>query len=290
MKKELITGVILVAAAAVALFVFRGPSDNDFIQDKTASSAKTATKKKLEPGTKPDPGKIDTTSETEKQETSALEEQFSDAQSGIIEKAVEIEGLVKVIDDPDKPLTRVNDVEVSLNSVLPPGYLNPGEPFAEAGYNAFLDMAIDRELVVQKAYEMDIIDSEELQVMKEDLHERLTSTNRRSSQEEIDWQVDHMITSAVVNKLYEKEGLKPPRITEENVEQHYNSRSADYNWLREREAVKGTSEDKIERRVRDQIKKDLRAPLVQESREKQRVYLDTLRDQANIEYLGEKKP
>ena len=289
MKKELITGVILVAAAAVALFVFRGPSDSDFIQDTTSSSAKTVTKKKLEPETKPDPGKIGATSDTEKQKTLVHENQLSEALSGI-EKPEEIEGLVKIIEDPDKPLTMVNDVEVSLNSVLPPGYLEPGDPMAEAGYNAFLDMAIDRELAVQKAREMDIIDSEELQTMKEDLHEKLLETNRRSSKEEIDWQVDHMITSAVVNKLYEKEGLMPPRTTKEDVEQYYNSRSADYNWLRERERVKGTSEDKIERRVQDQIKKDLRAPLVQESRKKQRVYLDTLRDQANIEYLEKKKP
>jgi len=284
MKKELLIGVLLIAVAAVALFIFRGPTGTDTGKDMTSSPAKAVTKKQIQPKKETDSKKAARISPAEQKKDSLLEDELA-ADEELAEAIEATPGVVALDRDLAKPIAMVNEVEVSLGDVMPPGILTPGEPIAEHGYNAYLNMAIDRQLTVQKAQEMGIMNSEEFQSMVETMRTEFEDADPQASKEDIDWEVNYFATSAVVNEVYRKEGLLPKKITKEEVGEYYDARSADYNWLREREKARGTSDDKIERKVQDQIKRDLRDPLSREAREKQRAYLDGLREDANIEYL-----
>jgi len=283
MNKELVVGGILIGAAAAALFFFSSSPERG----------------KREAAVIPVPQTV------EKQNPSALEKSVdksgtvssgkqNDAAKGgetiardrESDSSEEMPAVVTIDQDLNDPLVRVNDVGVSLNTVMPPGALEPGEPMAEEGYKAYLDMAVDRELVVQKAAEMGIMESEQFRNIKDRLRAELEEGDPQAKKEDIDWEVDYFAATAVVNEVYRKEGLAPRRVTEEEVNENYDTRNADYDWLREREKNRGTGEDKIERKVREQIKRDLRDSAMQEALKKQRSYLDTLREQANIEYLN----
>jgi hypothetical protein len=74
-------------------------------------------------------------------------------------------------------------------------------------------------------------------------------------------------------------------VTDAEVQQYYENNSVEYEWLRERESVRGTKPEMIEMREREQIRRDLQDPRQREAVDKQQVYLDVLREKANIEYL-----
>jgi len=88
---------------------------------------------------------------------------------------------------------------------------------------------------------------------------------------------------ALINELYRKEGLIPERVSREEVDQYYETYGGyEYDSLREREASKGTPQDKIEKMIKRQIKRDLEARLNKDLNERKSAYLDTLREQSDI--------
>jgi hypothetical protein len=296
MNKELIIGGFLIAAAAIALVVFRGPSDFA-VQQEQKQPTKIEQKK------------------ANAEKSLADTENVGSGTKGHVD-SVQAEESMK----PEMPVVRVNGTEIFLDSVIPQGFVEPGEPLSQARYDSFVNTAINRVLVMQKAEELGIMSADDFKAARDDIRNDLAEADSDKSIEEIDWEANYLAATAVFKEVYRKEGLLPRSVTTDEVNEYYNAHSADYEWVREKEKARGisedmverrpakpiesdiqdpshrearekhvarqvTKEDRIERRVKDQIRRELREPLSQEAREKQRAYLDALREQANIEYL-----
>jgi len=183
---------------------------------------------------------------------------------------------------PEERSTRVNDTPVSVYDVIPPGTLKPGDELPEGAHRKFMDLAEDERLLVQEAQERGLADTPEYQAMVEDMREDLTEMSALSD-EQRQWRLEHFSTMALINELYRQEGLMPQRVSGEEADRYYETRSDDYEWVRERETLKGTSPDKIERRVRQEMRRDRAVRLNKGLRERRRAYLESLRERADIE-------
>ena len=86
----------------------------------------------------------------------------------------------------------------------------------------------------------------------------------------------------MINELYRQEGLIPERVSKEELDEYYETYSHQYEWVREREALKGRSPDQIERRIKKEMQRDLKALLNQDLKERRQAYIESLRQGADI--------
>lgn len=185
---------------------------------------------------------------------------------------------------PKKTIALVNGNPVSISDVLPPGVLQPGDSLPEAAYHKYLQNAVDQSLMLQEAGELGLMDTPEYQEMVEDMKNDLAELPGLSDEQK-QWRLEDYSRMAVVQELYQREGLTPERINNEEVDTYYEAHNDEYEWLRKRENLKGSGTEKIERRVKMEIRRDLEAPRKKEVMEKRDAYLKSLRERADIEIM-----
>ena len=183
---------------------------------------------------------------------------------------------------PEEKSVRVNDTPVTIGNVVPPGVLKPGDEMPEDASLKFMNLAIEQQLLVQEAKARGLADAPEYQGIVEDMKNDLAEM-QGLSEEQKQWRLEQFSKMALINELYRKEGLIPERVSREEVDQYYETYGGyEYDSLREREASKGTPQDKIEKMIKRQIKRDLEARLNKDLNERKSAYLDTLREQSDI--------
>ncbi len=188
-----------------------------------------------------------------------------------------------VIPDEQPPLM-VNDRPVTIDDVIPPGVLKPGDSMPEMAHRKFMALAEEQRLLVQEAQEKGLADTPEFLERVADMRKDLEEESNLSDEDK-QWRLEHFTRTFLINKLYRQEGLIPERVSNKEVDLYYESQGYEYEWLRKKEALKGSSPEKIERRVRKEIKRDLEAPLKQEIGEKRKAYIESLRERSDIETL-----
>jgi hypothetical protein len=192
---------------------------------------------------------------------------------------------VLTVDDQAETLAMVNGQPVAITDIMPPGSFDPGDMIQEESYKALIDKAIDQALLVQKAEELGGEDSDSFAVISDYLREQYKEMDLGGSPEENEWIIRNLTSAAVVNDLYQQEGLIPERVSDEEIQQYYDNNSVEYEWLRKRESARGSTPEMVERRVKEQIRRDLEEPNMREAAEKQKEYVELLRERADIEYL-----
>lgn len=191
--------------------------------------------------------------------------------------------IATVATDPGAVAATVNGQPVRMTDVMPPGVLETGARLPEGTYKAFVDQAVNASLLVQAAREMGIADDEDMARISENMRSELADVADDESPKEINWEVKHFTRTAVINELFRKEGLTAKMVGKDEVQEYYDGHSDEYDWLRKREAARGvTNPEQIERRVKEQIRQDLMLPRAKEARKKQKAYIKTLRDDADI--------
>ncbi len=185
---------------------------------------------------------------------------------------------------PKKTVALVNGDPVSISDVLPPGVLQAGDSLPEAAYNTYLQKAIDQRLLLQEVRELGLMDTPEYQEMVEDMKDDLSELPGLTDEQK-QWRLEDYSRMAVIQELYQREGLSPERIKDEEVDTCYEAHNDEYEWLRKRENLKGSSPEKVERMVKMEIKRDLEAPRKKEVMEKRNAYLESLRERADIEIM-----
>lgn len=183
---------------------------------------------------------------------------------------------------PEEVVATVNGRPVAIGDVIAPNVLQPGDTLPESAYKKYLDKAIDETLLLQQAQEEGLTDSKEYAEVVADMKKDLDEISSLSEEEKA-WRVQRVAKMAAINDLFMKEGLVAEKVTPQEVNQYYENNAGNYDWLREREAARGTSPERIERKVKQQIKQDLMAPRRKEAREKQKAYIQSLREYADIE-------
>ena len=191
--------------------------------------------------------------------------------------------LATVATDPGAVAATVNGRPVRMTDVMPPGVLNAGARLPKGTYNAFVDQAVNASLLVQAAREMGIADDEDMARISENMRSELAEVSDNESPKEIDWEVKHFTRTAVINELLRQKGLTAKMVGDDEVQEYYDGHSDEYDWLRQREAARGeTNPEQVERRVKEQIRQDLMLPRAREARKKQKAYIETLREGADI--------
>jgi hypothetical protein len=88
---------------------------------------------------------------------------------------------------------------------------------------------------------------------------------------------------ALAEKVYRDAGILPRKVTAEEVDAYYRQHAADYEAVRRREAERGRTPEKIERRVKDEIRRDLQGPIAAETRRRREALAAELRRSANVQ-------
>lgn len=189
---------------------------------------------------------------------------------------------VAVIPLADEPLARVNGVALTPARVFPPGVMRRGDELPKVAYDKFLDDAINRAVLVQEAERRGYADDPEFKRLVEQLRADIAGLPDLT-QEQREWQVDELRGLALAEQVYRAEGIQPTRVTPEEVEAAYRAHAADYEWVRQRESLRGTSPEKIERRVRDQLRRDLQEPIARETRRRRDALAASLRSAASVQ-------
>lgn len=289
MKKELLVWGLLIFTAVAAVFIFRVVNDSDKEVELPESVKKEAVENKTKPGTdivKGVDSSLPNYDKGKEEEQSDIDLAEEDLPVQDMEESAEQPPEVPTVDpELHRVAVMINGKPVTLGDVVPPGVIESGGTLHEDGYNQFINQAVDRSLLLQKAEDLGLTSTREYNAIQETMRAELGDMSMGGTEEERDWEIKYFTTSAVINELYRKEGLMPQRVSQEEIQTYYENNSVEYEWLRKREAAKGTNADKIERKVLDQIKKDLNFPSQKETREKRKAYLDELRGDANIEYL-----
>lgn len=195
--------------------------------------------------------------------------------------------IATVATNPGAVAATVNGQPVRMTDVMPPEVLEAGARLPEGTYKAFVDQAVNASLLVQAAQEMGIADDEDMARISENMRRELAEVSDNESPEEIDWEVKHFTRTAVINELLKQKGLTAKMVGDDEVQEYYDGHSDEYDWLRKREAARGkTNPAQIERKVKEQIRQDLMLPRAQEARKKQKAYIETLREDADINLVN----
>jgi len=182
----------------------------------------------------------------------------------------------------EQPPSMVNGTPVTIKDVIPPGVLLPGDSLPEMAHRKFMALAEEQRLLVQAAQEQGLTDRPAFLAVVAEVRQDLEEDPRLSDEDKA-WRLEYFKRTALINELYHREGLMPERISKEAVEAYYESHSGQYEWLRKEEALKGSSPEKIERKVKQAMKRDMEAPLKEEMREKRKAYIESLREKSGME-------
>lgn len=300
MKKILlIAGIVVVAGAVAVFFLFRGGTGPEDDQAGTRGAGGSAAQVFLGKGDMTGAGGMSSGSGKgnpsgfsagkEKKGASpgaskASGDGVAGTQKGIPPEEVETNSAAvfpTVAADPEEVVATVNGRPVAIGNVIAPNVLQPGDTLPESAYKKYLDKAVDETLLMQQAEEEGLTDSQEYAEIVADTKKDLDEISSLSEEEKA-WRVQRVAKMAAINELFMKEGLVAEKVTPQEVNQYYENNAGNYDWLREREAARGTSPERIERKVKQQIKRDLMAPRRKEIREKQKAYIESLREHADI--------
>jgi hypothetical protein len=182
----------------------------------------------------------------------------------------------------EQPPSMVNGTPVTVNDVIPPGVLLPGDSLPEMAHRKFMALAEEQKLLEQAAQEKGLDDTSAFSARVEDMRQDLEA-DPNLSDEDKQWRLEHFTRMVLIGELFRQEGLIPERISRETVDAYYESHSDDYEWLRKEEASKGSSPARIETKVKQAIKRDLEAPLREEMKEKRKAYIESLREKSGME-------
>jgi len=182
-------------------------------------------------------------------------------------------------------LATVNNQPVTITDIMPPGSFEPGDVVEEKSYKALIEKAVDQSLLVQKAGELGLSENEKYKEGVDFLRQQYEELELGDTPEEREWLIQNQARAALISELLSKEGLVPERVSDEEVREFYENNSVEYNWLREREAARGATPAAVERMVKEQIRRDLEEPMMREAGEKQKEYIESLREKADIQYL-----
>lgn len=188
------------------------------------------------------------------------------------------------IPEAHKPFARVNGVDLTPDKVFPPGVMNAGDEMPDVALEKFVEDAVKRALVVQEAEKRGFATDPEFAKLVEDLRGDVESLPNLSAEEKA-WQLAELRDQALMDRLLLEEGIVPRRLEPGEAQAYYQAHSAEYDWVRKREALKGTPEDKIERRVMDEVRKDLMIPIRQEYTARREAFTAELREGAEVEIL-----
>ncbi|RLB42175.1 MAG: hypothetical protein DRH12_06390 [Deltaproteobacteria bacterium] len=274
MKKIFLVLLVFFAGLAAGFFIFRSDTLDSRSSRLDAGDKKVADKGVLTRGSKDSLTRFtlsrntgvgrnkDNSSETEKVK-------ISDEPFNVV--AINPKGVVAT----------VNGKPVSIEDVVPPNVLHLRDTLPATAYRKYVNKAINEALLVEKAIEEGLMDDEEyariLMDTKKDLDE-ISSL----SEEDKEWRAQRVAKTALIRKLFKNEGLVAEKVTRQEVEEYYAAKSASYNWLREREVARGTTPERIEIKVRQQIKRDLVGRRRREMRREQESYIESLREEADI--------
>lgn len=303
MKKILfIAGIVVVAGAIAMLFFFRagtGPEDHQAgIKGAGGSAAQVSPgkggmtgagalsarggKEKTSRFSAFNAGKPEKSSSSKA--SKAPDDSAAGTREGISPEGAETRTAAvfpTVTANPEEVVATVNGRPVAIGDVIAPNVLQPGDSLPESAYKKYLDKAIDETLLMQQAQEEGLTDGKEYAEVVADMKKDLDEISSLS-EEEKEWRVQRVAKMAAINELFMKEGLVAEKVTPQEVNQYYENNAGNYDWLREREAARGTSPERIERKIKQQIKRDLTAPRKKEIREKQKAYIQSLREDADI--------
>ena len=294
MKKiVLIGGVLVVGAAAVVFSLMRGhltPEPRNQAAGMTRGTAPVSPGQAVRPPGKAGPAAIPHRSgPPARKDKVAAPGSIPGPGSGAGARQEPAAGekpsatIATVATNPGAVAATVNGRPVRMTDVMPPGVLNAGARLPKGTYNAFVDQAVNASLLVQAAREVGIADDEDMARISENMRRELAEVSDDESPEEIDWEVKHFTRTAVINELLRQKGLTAKMVGADEVQEYYDGHSDEYDWLRQREAARGeTNPEQVERRVKEQIRQDLMLPRAREARKKQKAYIETLREGADI--------
>jgi hypothetical protein len=158
----------------------------------------------------------------------------------------------------------IDGVALRAEEVFPAGTLGPGSRIPRETYRTLLEEAVKRRVVVREAERRGYADDPEFLRLMGELREDVSGQPGLTPAER-DWQLRELRETALAGRLYREEGIGTRRVTPAEIDARYRERSAEYDWLRKREAARGSTPARIEYRVREQIRADLEAPLHEEA-------------------------
>jgi hypothetical protein len=282
MNKLIVPAIILVAAALILLLVLR-PREEATVKGvwETVETGVEAPAEK-EPADRPSPGsRVGRKAPPARKEAPTREARRPPPRRPAPGDIPEVTAMPA---DPEEALAVVDGIVITLDDLMPPGTLAAGEIMPREAYDKFLNKAIDDALLVGKAAEMGMADTEDFRELVEDMRKDLQEMPDLN-EDDIAWRLDRFSKMALISDLYLREGLVPERVTREEVEDYYLSHGHEYDWVRKREGIKGSDPDRIERKVKEEIKRDLALPRNQEIRERREAYLEELRLQSDIRII-----
>lgn len=296
MKKKLLAGCFLVLAAVAVFFVLHGGSGQDVRKRAGETTPKEPLTAREKGGLRrPDAGTgraaiqgKDVRLSVAGKDRELKPEETGPDTGGMTSSAGKEdsqESFSRVATDTKKVVAMVNGQPVTMGDVIAPGVLQAGASLPESTYRNFLKQAVDQSLLVGKAEELGIADSDDMAAIADSMRKDIKEMGLSSSDEEKEWEVNRFTKMAVIDELYRREGLVPKKVSRAEVNEHYDNYGYEYGWLREREAAKGTSPDEIEQKVRRQIERDLEAPRIKEIRKKREAYIQTLHEDADIQMV-----
>ncbi|NOX80385.1 MAG: hypothetical protein GXP57_04745 [Deltaproteobacteria bacterium] len=298
MNKRLLAGCFLVLAAVAVFFVLHGGSGPDVRKRASETPPKEPlTAREIEGSRRPDAGTgragIRGKDVRLSVAVAGKDRELKPGESGLdtggmarsAGKEDSQESFPRVATDTKKVVAMVNGQPVTMGDVIAPGVLQAGDSLPESTYRNFLKQAVDQSLLVGKAEELGIADSDDMAAIADSMRKDIEEMGLSSSDEEKEWEVNKFTKMAVIDELYRREGLVPKKVSRAEVNEYYDSHGDEYGWLREREAARGTSPDEIEKKVRRQIERDLEVPRIKEIREKREAYIQALHEDADIQMV-----
>jgi hypothetical protein len=173
---------------------------------------------------------------------------------------------------------------LSLAQIFPPGAASPGDQFPRATLLRFIQDAVDRRVLVLEAERRGYADEGDFLRLMSELRQDVAELPHLTPAER-EWQLNEMREMALADRLYREEGIVRRRVEPGTVEDYYRSHSAEYDWVRKREALKGASPEKIERRVKEEMRRDLEAPAKREARRQREELAARYRGSYQVEIL-----
>jgi hypothetical protein len=186
----------------------------------------------------------------------------------------------------NKPLARVNGVDLTPSKIFSPGVMRSGDKLPKVALDKFLEDAVNRAVVVQEAEKRGFAEAPDFIKLVDDLRGDVAELPDLTP-EAREWQLNELRDMALMNRVFQEEGIVPRRLGPDEVEAYYQAHAAEYDWVRKRETLKGSTPEKIERRIREEIRKDIQIPIKQELSQKRDAFTAALRETANVELLSD---
>lgn len=186
----------------------------------------------------------------------------------------------------DAPLARVNGVDLTASKIFPPGVMRSGDRLPKIALDKFLEEAVNQALVVQEAEKRGYAEDPDFIKQLDEFREDVAGMPNLSPEERA-WQFNELREMALMDRVFKEQGIVPQRLGNDEVEAYYQAHSSEYDWVRKREALKGSSPEKAELRVWAEIKKDLQIPIKRQLTQQRDEFTYSLLKQANVELLAD---